>query len=250
MVNTRRQFLRLAGTAALGASIGSSLLRLQAGSAEAQPIPGGPTLRGTAGRTVAGPVSLAAGLVVLRGQHNGTGGFYANLFLSTSGDPPETEYELAEFDETSIVYDLTGPVKCGAAALLGIPGDHYLAVLASGAWQASFEQPLPGNVSPVQQSSFTGKGQDISPYFTLPDGITTITATTTNQSAEIWLYHLDDLGGAPVQAGLQLRDGSIFDFSRSANQGSYPISLPDSGPYLLFVQLHGASTDPWTVTFS
>ncbi len=62
-------------------------------------------------------------------------------------------------------------------------GDHYLAVNASGAWQIGVEQPVPENVSPVQQTSFLSQGQDVTPCFMLPDGIQQIALQAPASSA-------------------------------------------------------------------
>src|SRR5205823_211867 len=97
------------------------------------------------------------------------------------------------------------------------------------------EQPLPETVATVQQTVFSGRGKDVTSYFTLPDGLSSLSVQTSNQQLRGWLYHLDDLGGAPLPDGINVYDGRFFDFTFPGNQSSYPVSLPDSGPYLLVV---------------
>ncbi len=197
-----------------------------------------------------GPVALNAGLAVLRAQHNGTENFGATLFLPAAGEAPQRSYDLGDFSDPFGVFNLVGPVKAAGVAQIATPGMYYLVVSATGAWQISVEQPLPENVSAVQQTSFSGKGQDVSPYFTLPDGIGTIGVQTSSDSLYAWLFHLDDLGGEPVIAGINVYDGRIFDFTFPGNQPSVPITIPDSGPYFIAVANTLTNSDAWTITLS
>lgn len=120
-----------------------------------------------------------------------------------------------------------------------------------GVWQISVEQPTPDNVTPTQATTFASKGQDVTPYFTLPDGISQIAMQAPRDSSLIgYMYHLDDLGGEAVQAGRDGSDGQIFNFGSADNQTAYPISLPDDGPYVFYVTNDVKDTTPWTVSFS
>jgi len=87
----------------------------------------------------------------------------------------------------------------GAAALM-VPSDntYYLVVDASGPYEFSFEQPTPETVTPVNQTSFTGKAQDVSPYSLLPTGPMTVTVQSDSTALQFWLYGVDDLGGGAV----------------------------------------------------
>lgn len=250
MHTTRRRFLALGGVAA-GLLATPRLLRLGATAAHAQPIPGAPSFRGAAGKTVVGPVTLNAGVTVLRAQHNGTQNFVVNLAIPNAGYSPQDAFDQAETTDNSLVYDIIGSYKGGAAALATQNADYYLAVTASGAWQIAVEQPLPENVTPVQQTSFSLKGQDVTPYFALPGGITQITLDAP-QGATLqgYLYHIDDLGGSAVQAGYGGYDGRIFDFTLPDNPNNYPVSLPDAGPYLFYVTNDIENSTPWTVSFA
>jgi hypothetical protein len=250
-MTTRRQFLAIAGSTALGLVAAPRLLSLSATQAQAQAIPGAPSFTGVAGENmIVGPIPLGAGVTVLRAQHNGAANFTASLFVPQAGLDAATANTLAEFDESFLVFDLIGAVKSAGAALVGVAGDHYLAVTASGAWQISVEQPLPENIKPVQQTTFTGKGEDVSPYFTLPANVTSISLQTTSTSLRAWLYHIDDLGGEAVQAGLNILDARIFDQTFPGSQTSYPITLPDAGPYVLAVTADVENKDPWTISFT
>jgi len=197
-----------------------------------------------------GPIAFNAGMAVLRAQHNGTQNFGATLFLPAAGETAQRSYDGSDFTDQFGVFNLIGSVKAAGVALVATPGSYYLAVNATGAWQISVEQPLPATVAPVQQTVFSGQGQNVSPYFTLPSGISTISVQTASDSLHGWLYHLDDLGGEPVVAGLDVYDGRIFDFTFPGNAPSVPITLPDSGPYLIAVDNTLTNSDVWTMTLS
>jgi hypothetical protein len=246
----RRRFLTLAGGAALGLAAAPRLLRAGALTAQAQAIPGAPSFKGAAGSTIVGPVTLNAGLTVLRAQHNGTENFGATLFLPAAGETAQQSYDLGDFSDFSAPFNLIGAVKAAGVVLTTTPGDHYIIVSASGAWQLSVEQPVPENVTAVTKTTFSGKGQDVSSYFTLPDGISTISVQTASTSLYAWLYHLDDLGGEPVEAGIDVYDGRIFDFTFPGNAPSVPITIPDSGPYLIAVANTLDNSDGWSITLS
>jgi hypothetical protein len=243
----RRQFLTIAGGVTLGALTASKFLGAAVG-VQAQAIPGAQSFQGAAGKSVPGPAALNAGMAVLRAQHNGTGNFTVTLFLPNPAETPAQSAEDATYTDSSLSYDEIGMYKGGAVAMIGTPGAHYLAVNSSGAFSIGIEQPLPSNVSPAQQTTFSGKGKDVSPYFTLPSSVSSLSVQTSSSSFRGWLYHVDSLGGGPVQGGINVYDGRFFDFTFPGNQTSYPVSLPDSGPYLLATD-NLKPTDTWTFTF-
>lgn len=119
---------------------------------------------------------------------------------------------------------------------------------------------MPEIVSPVLQTSFSGRGQDVSPYFMLPPTVSSISVNTSSTTLRAWLYQLDDLGGSAVQAGINVYDGRIFDFTFPGNQSSYPLELTvpvddngtpqNSGPYVLAVSNTLANGDAWTISFA
>ncbi|MGI8551236.1 MAG: hypothetical protein ACR2PL_10710 [Dehalococcoidia bacterium] len=248
MQTTRRQFLTIAGSAALAALAAPRLLSHSPYAVEAQAIPGAPSFKGAAGKSIQGPLTLNAGMAVLRAQHTGTGNFSVTFFLPAPGETAQQSYDADSFSDFALVYNEIGPIKGGAVTLVGTPGDHYLAVDSSGAFQISVEQPLPGNITTVQQTVFSGKGKDVTPYFTLPGGISSLSVQTTADSFHGWLYHIDDLGGEPITDGINVYDGRFFDFTFPDNKTSYPVNLPDSGPYLLATD-NFDSTKTWTFTF-
>ena len=250
-MTTRRGFLQFGGATALALVAAPRLLHLKAPSVHAQAIPGAPTFRGAAGTAVVGPVSLAAGITVLRAQHNGTGNFIVNTFVPDDGYSPADAFTQSQTTDNALVYDVIGSYKGGSVVVTALNAPYYLAVNASAAWQVSVEQPLPETVAATQGTSFSSKGQDITPYFTLPDGIAQIALQADKSSAITgFLYHLDDLGGEAIQAGEMGHTGAIFFFNDPANQVSYPINLPDDGPYVFFVTNDLHDTTAWTVSFA
>jgi hypothetical protein len=232
----------------MGAVLTPDLLRRGRRTALAQPIPGSPSFTGAAGKSIQGPVTLNAGMTVLRAQHNGSGNFVVTLFVSNPDETPQQSVDDASYTDSSLVYDEIGAYKGGAVAMAGTAGDHYLAVTASGAFQIAVEQPRPETVNPIQQTTFSGRGKDVTPYFTLPDGISSLSVQTTGAQFRGWLYHLDGLGGVPITDGINVYDGRFFDFTFPGNQTSYAVTLPDSGPYLLSTD-NIPPTDTWTFTF-
>ena len=251
MLTSRRRFLAMAGGTALGVVAAPRLLRLNATAVHAQAIPGAQTFKGAAGKSYLGPIPLAAGVTVLRVQHNGTANFVVNTYIPNDGYTPQDAFDQAQTTDNSLVYDIIGADKGGSVVLTQYNANYYMYVNASGAWQISIEQPLPENVSPTQGTSFSGKGQDITPYFMLPDGISQISLQAPAGSAlHGYLYHIDDLGGEAIQAGVMGYDSTIFDFTRLDNQPTTAISLPDDGPYVFFVTNDVNDTTPWTVSFA
>lgn len=251
MRTNRRQFLRLGGGIALGAIVAPGLSQFGGYGVGAQPISGSPTFKGGAGKSVQGPVSLNAGVTVVRAQHNGAGNFSVTIFLPMPSTPGESLQQVADnvdYTDSSLIFDEIGAFKGAAVALTGVPGDHFMAVNSSGAFQLSVEQPLPETVTPVQQTDFSGKGKHVTPYFTLPPGISTLSVQTTSTNFRAWLWHLDDLGGAPVAGGANGYDGRFFDFTVPESQTAYAVSLPDAGPYLISTD-NVSPTDTWTFTF-
>ncbi len=258
MKTNRRQFVTTAAGLLLGGLAATSPLLRTPRAARAQAIPGAPSFRGAAGVSIVGPVSLSAAVTVLRAQHNGNGNFVVQLFVPAPGETAQQSATLADYNDFFLVFDLIGAVKPAAGLVTGMPGDHYLQVTASGAWQISVEQPQ--TVTPAAlKTSFSGRGTDVSPYFLLPPSIATIAVKTDSPFLRAWLYHIDDLGGEAIMAGLNIYDGRIFDFTFPDNQTSYPVVLPvplddrgrpqNSGPYVLAVNNLG-NDEQWTISFT
>ena len=92
--------------------------------------------------------------------------------------------------------DATGRYDGARTAILKTDDDYYINVsMVSGPFELTFEQPTPNAVQPVHLTDLSGKGQQVTPYFTLAAGSHTITATSKNSALRVWLYALDDLGG-------------------------------------------------------
>ena len=80
--------------------------RLETGIAGLDTILGGGVFEGGiyiiqgapgAGKTILGPVSLAAGVTVVRAQHNGTGNFIVTLFLPNPAETPQQSVDDASY---------------------------------------------------------------------------------------------------------------------------------------------------------
>ena len=248
MRTTRRKFLTFAGGTAAGLVLAPRLPRLGALPASAQAIPGAPAFTGNVSTTSLGPVSLNAGVTVVRAQFNGTTNFSASMILPQPGTRPSDAAPAT--GGFFALFNQIGAFKGAAAALVGVPGSYYFQIGSTGAFQLSVEQPLPESVTPAQQTSFTGKGPDVTPYFTLPAGISQISMQTSSKFLVATLYHLDDLGGSPLVAGVQGHDGSIFDFRDPSNQPVVPITLADGGPYVFAVTNDINSQSTWSVSFA
>lgn len=226
---TRRGFLALAGGAAAG--LLATARPLRAGSVTSAAV---------------GPVSLNVGVVVVRAQYNGSGHWTASLVQQQPGTGSTAAPAAGgPFN----LFDRTGAFKGGAAAIVAIPGTYFVQVSADSPCQFNFEQPRPQTVIALPQTSFSGSGQDVSPYFTLPGGISSLRLQTTSPTLRGWLYHLDDSGGEAVQGGVGGSDGRFFDLTAPGAQTAYTVTLPDSGPYLLAVN-NVDQSDAWGFSFS
>jgi hypothetical protein len=235
---SRRRLLRWAAASA-------TIVALDRGEWRASRVAAlGPAARDISGTlpaaTALGPVSLKTGLVVIQIQFNGTGRLSASLVQAVPSTSGQTPFPL---------FDRTGPFKASAATLVAAPGGYYAQVSALQACELTFQQPLPETVKAIQQTSLSGTGKDVSAYFTLPSGISTVSLQSTGSSLRAWLYHLDDSGGEAVQGGVAGADGRFFDLAAAGASSSYPVAPRDGGPYLLAVD--GVSpSDTWTFAFS
>jgi hypothetical protein len=245
---SRRRFLALAGGLSAGFVLAPNTLQPGVRRAQAQLIPGSPTFQGAAGTSYPGPITLNPGVTVVRAQYNGTANFAASMILPEPGSSPADQNPAS--GGFFGLFDQIGAFQGGTAVLVGSPGAWYLEVSSTAAWRISVEQPLPETVQPVAQTTFSGKGVNVSPYFMLPDGISQISMQTVSPFLVAYLFHLDDLGGSAIVAGVQGYDSSIFDFRDPNNQPSFPVSLPDDGPYVLAVTNDIDGQSAWTVSFA
>lgn len=212
------------------------------------------TFQGSAAGTP-GPVSLHAGLVIVRGRSNGSGNFTASLVTQDPGATVSNSY-----NNRYLMIDAVGSYNGAAAALLQQDGNYYLDVTqASGPYQLTVEQPSPETVQPVNQTSFNGKGQQVSSPFTLPPGSYTVTAQADSSALRVRLYSIDDLGGAAIVSpstgyyGDELIDTTIPPGLLSVPvtidaAGTNPDGTPINGTFLLYVNPEGTGSGTWSVS--
>jgi hypothetical protein len=187
---------------------------------------------------VLGPVHLRAGLLVLHARHGGTANVAVVVVLPEPGKSPE--------DSCCSNYHMInaiGRYDGATAEILAEEGDYYLLLSASGAYELILEQPLPGTVTPVAQRMFTGQYQQVTPVIELPAGPVRISATSPGDGGfALWMYRLDDLGGAAVA---NTYDGRLIDVYGSYDD-TITVDLPRAGLY--FFRVSAAPEDArWTV---
>src|SRR5690348_3391196 len=183
--------MRRTGLASIIAALllACSLTSLNTGHARGQ----GATFQGSQKGTQ-GPVSLHAGLVIVRGQSNGSANFTVSLATQDPGATVENS-----FNNRYLLIDAIGAYKGAAATIVRQDGSYFLDIgQASGAYQLTVEQPSPSTVQPSGQTSFSGQKQQVTQYFSLPPGNYTVTATSDSNALRVRLYTIDALGGAAV----------------------------------------------------
>ena len=228
---------RVARYLALAASL--LLIAMPASASLAQAQPALSSIRGS-GLAVYGPLSLHAGLMVLHARHNGTANFVVSLLQPGAATPnpltadPNALSNNALYSELMI--DANGTYDGASALIVPTDGDYYLRVsAANGPYELTPEQPSPATANPVSQQSFSGKGQSVSPIFSLLAG--SYTLTLTRQDADccqrVYLYHIDDLGGGlvtmPDSYANRLIDMSFPGLS------SVPVTIAQDGLYMFFL---------------
>jgi hypothetical protein len=202
---------------------------------------------------VAGCVQLHAGVVVVHTRYNGSGFFSADLQTQDPAASRPLSQDPSAYKNSYQLYNSSGRIA-GAAAMM-VPSDntYYLSVDASGPYEFTFEQPTPATVTAVNQTSFTGKAQDVTPYFHLPAGPMTVNVQTDSTALQFWLYGVDDLGGGAVPAAT---DPNTFDGRLvSAGPEGPPISrsinvvIPADGIYFFYAIAYGSSGSfSWTAS--
>jgi hypothetical protein len=231
-MRTRRQFL-VFGTTAVTAILSARGARAQQTSATS----------GSAAATI-GPVTLRVGLAVIQVQFNGTGHFAGTVVPATT-----TVGASGASPAPVPLFDRSGTFKASAATLIVTAGAYYAEVTSDGACQLLFQQPLPGTVSAAPQTSLAGVGNDVSSYFTVGTTVSTLSVHTSSSQLRAWLYHLDNNGGEAIQGGVMGADGRFLDLTAIGAQMSYPVTLPDSGPYLIAVN-NVSPGDTWLFSFA
>jgi hypothetical protein len=178
---------------------------------------------------VEGPVSLQAGLVVVRARHSGNANFGLTLVTADPGKAPEDSYE-----NRYLMINAIGRYDGAAAALLTEAGDYYLLIGAGGAYEFTLEQPVPDNVTPVEEHSFDGVGQQVTRVFALEAGTYTVRGTSNGDgNFRVWLYEVDDLGGGAVQGNVF---GRLFDVTSGPANETATVTLRRDGLYLFYVE--------------
>ncbi|MGD9892354.1 MAG: hypothetical protein AB7R89_15360 [Dehalococcoidia bacterium] len=178
---------------------------------------------------VEGPVSLEAGLVVVRARHGGNANFGLTLVTADPGKAPEDSYE-----NRYLMINAIGRYDGAAAALLTVPGDYYLLIGAGGTYEFTLEQPVPDNVTPVDERSFEGAGQQVTPVFALEAGTYTVRGTSNGDgNFRVWMYEVDDLGGGAVDGNVF---GRLFDVTSGPANESATVTLRRDGLYLFYVE--------------
>lgn len=143
---------------------------------------------------VLGPVSLSAGLVVVHARHGGNANFSVSLVTADPGKAPEDSY-----DNRYLLINSIGRYNGAAAELLRKSGEYYLLVGAAGRYDFRVEQPTSDNVTPVTTRQFSGEHQQVTPVFRLEAGTHTLSAGSDGTgNLHVWLYLVDDLGGAAI----------------------------------------------------
>jgi hypothetical protein len=227
MSNTRNRLLMLVGSLFLLVAAG-----VRAAPAHAQtPVA---NFRGTLnGKQLIGPVDLHQGLVVIRARTSGNQNFIVGLILPKPGVDPRETYE----DGYGMI-NVLGQYNGSAATSVRKSGSYMLDVDASGTYDITVEQPDSGPDETAGQRSFSGKGQQVTPIFVLPEGTIKLTMTHDGKSNfQVWLY---DLGGATVSG-----DG----FGRLINEigpanGTVELEIVIGSPALFYVNADGN----WSIT--
>lgn len=213
------------------------------------------SLRGSSS-TVLGPISLHAGLAIVHAQSNGAQNFAADLI---SQDPSKAVSVLQDpqngFKAYYSLMNLVGSYDGSVAVMLPADDAYYIWVtLASGPYQFSVDQPMPETVTPVTQTSFSGKSLQVTPVFNLAAGTYTVSAQSSSTSLRVWLYSIDDLGGAAVTSPTSVYspDNRLIDAETGSpapgSAASVSVTVPQSGPYLMYVDAEGAGPANWSVS--
>jgi hypothetical protein len=202
---------------------------------------------------VAGCVQLHAGVVIAHTRYNGSGFFSADLQTQDPTSARPLSQDPSAYKNSYQLFNSSGRID-GAAAMM-VPSDntYYLVMDASGPYEFTFEQPTPATVTAVNQTSFTGKAQDVTPYFHLSKGPMTVNVQADSTALQFWLYGVDALGGGAVPAAVDpnTSDGRLV----SAGPEGPPITrsinvvIPSDGIYFFYAIAYGSSGSfSWTAS--
>lgn len=207
------------------------------------------TLRGSR-PGVLGPVPLRAGLLVLHARSNGSENFAVDLLTQDPDSKVPVTKDPTAFADFYDMVNTTGRYDGARAVLLKSDENYYASVtITSGPFELTFEQPTLETVSVVHQTEFSGKGQQVTPYFTLHAGTYTISARSQNSALRVWLFALGDEGGTAIgsdETGYD--DDELIDTTINPEYTSPTVTLPDEGTYVLSMNPDGDGPRDWTVS--
>ena len=223
-------------------AVGTGRARVSAQPADGSPVVA--TFRGSpdaSGLPYLGPVTLHAGLAVVRARHNGTGNFSVWLRLPEPGAAPNDDtHSLRSY----LLINTAGRFDGSAATVVSNDGDYYISGSANGAYEITVEQPTPTTVHPVDPGTLNGANVQVSPALALRAGTYTISTHFTATVMRVYMYVIDDLGGGPFGTGYY---GKILD--SSSDGPSVTIDVPQGGLYLLMIEPGGTGSErPWTLS--
>ena len=163
--------------------------------------------------------TLESGLSIFKMTHIGTSNFAITLMDSDGQRVELLVNEIGKFD--------------GAKAVgIAKKGEYILDVSANGTWTIKVEQPRP-TTAESKPKTFTGTGQQVSPFVKLDKGLTTFKLKHTGKSNFAVLL-IDKNGNRE-----ELLVNEIGDFD-----GSKAVGISRSGIYLLDISADGA----WTIS--
>jgi hypothetical protein len=200
---------------------------------------------------IVGCVQLHAGLVIAHVKSNGAQTFDVDLRTQDPAGKPLSQDPNA-YKTYYQLYSVDGRVDGSAAVMLKTDATYFLSVnRASGPYEFSFEQPTPATVSPVNQTSFTGKAQQVTPVFRLPAGPMTVNVQSDSFALKAWLYQIDDLGGGavPPAAEPDASAGMLLSVTGGApSTGTISVVIPSDGLYLFYIYPIGVGSTAWTAS--
>jgi hypothetical protein len=193
---------------------------------------------------------LHAGLVIVRARHNGTSNFSVWLYTQDPNGQPLAQNHNA-YKDAYLIFNQAGRFDGGAVAMLRTDDTYYVSVeAANGPYEITLEQPSPATATSVNQTSFTGKSQQVTPIFRLAAGTMTVTAQSDSDAVQLWLYQIDDLGGGPVPPDNDPSsyEGRLVSYSSGKPySGSIRVTIPADGLYLFYVEPGGLGSLSWSV---
>ncbi|MCC6177143.1 MAG: hypothetical protein IT305_17700 [Chloroflexi bacterium] len=195
------------------------------------PAPGGqPIVITGQGPQASARFHLQAGLVTLKAQKSGNFFLFADL-LASDGD---------FIDSVGLSRDETVGMS---ADRIAVAGEYLIDVGGSGAWTVTIEQPHPTGASPPPVTYRGTKGESLTPFFYLDEGLTILRASQIG-TGHLWLTLLDAEGryvdsvdlssGESVGAGLDGIEGAGVHFIEVDADGDWSVIVeqprPKSGP--------------------